>query len=232
MNLAERENELFERWEKRCNQRGWMGFARDGAVDPEQFEKSPLRIVFVLKESRARERSDLREWMREHGMYKVLCRWVVNLDQSSCDRVWKDYQSLSKETLHMAAQQIAVVNARKEGGGGPSVSDKKIQEALKLDGDLLREQLKLYKPDAVIWCGKPFWRHNVPHYVYGMPRDVSTRATSARGVVYFTADGALHVLYYHPGYRVPHNMLHYGLMDALEELAIGERWRGERAGKT
>ena len=230
MSLAERENELFERWEKRCNERGWMGFARDGAVDPDEFEKSSLRIVVVLKESRAPERSDLREWVREHGMYKVLCRWVVNLGSpSSGDHLWKDYKSLSNETLHMAVQQIAVVNARKEGGGGPSVPDKRIQEALKLDGDLLREQLNLYKPDAVIWCGKPFWYHNVPHYVYGMQRDVSTRATTARGVVYFTADGALHVLYYHPGIQgVPHNMLHYGLMDALGELAIWERWRGER----
>ena len=226
MNLEERENALFARWEKRCNERGWMGFARDGAVDPDEFENSPLRIVFVLKESRAPERSDLRKWVRQHGMYTVLCRWVVGLRPSSGERVWRDYKSLSKETLDKAARQIAVVNARKQGGGGPTVPDKKIREALELDGDLLREQLKMYKPDAVIWCGKPFWHHNVPHYVYGMLRDVITRATTTRGVVYFAANGALHILYYHPRFRgIPHNMLHYGLADALEELAIRERWR-------
>ena len=221
MNLTERENKLFERWESRCREHGENLFVGDGAVDPGEFEKSPLRLVFVLKEPYTDKPFDLREYLRKPRLYPTMVRWVEGILDLPRLKPWSELNGwIDEKRRHRAVRQIVFMNVKKNGGGSSSKWNE-IREAMRRDRNFIQEQLALYKPDAVILCGSVIG--DGLQDVYSLSGDDWKR--TKRGVRYCSVNGALHVLFRHPAARDPTHMKHYGLVDALHELKIWERRR-------
>lgn len=221
MNLTEKENELFERWESQCRKHGENRFVKDGAADLDRFEKAPLKLVFVLKEAYADESFDLREYLREPNLYPTMVRWIEGILALPDLKPWSELDgSLSKVRRDQAVRQIVFMNVKKK-GGGPSANWKEIRSAMKRDSDFIREQLAMYKPDVVILCGSDIG--DGLEDLYSISDDAWARTD--RGIWHCTVGGVLHVLYRHPAARDPAHMKHYGLIDALHELHVWERRR-------
>ena len=224
MSLTERENELFERWKQRCREHGEMQFVRDGAVDPDKFEKCPLRIVFVLKEPYADKSFDLRKRLCERDLYPTMVRWVEGILDLPRLKPWSELNGPPDEKRRdRAARQIVFMNVKKK-GGGPNANWKEIREAMRRDCDFIREQLSLYEPDAVVLCGSVIG--DGLGDLYSISDDDWTR--TRRGIKHCSVNGASHVQYCHPRAQFPAHMKHYGLIDAMHELGIWERRRGKR----
>ncbi len=221
MNLTEKENELFERWESRCQEHGEDLFVKDGAVDPDGFEKATLQLVFVLKEAYTDESFDLRDHLRTPNLYPTMVRWIEGILALPRLKPWSELDGwLNEVRRDRAVRQIVFMNVKKN-GGGPSANWKEIRSAMKRDRHFIREQLAMYKPDVVILCGSDIG--NGLKDLYSISDD--SWARTDRGIRYCTVSGVLHVLYRHPAARDPAHMKHYGLIDALHELNIWERRR-------
>lgn len=60
--LKRKENALLDEWAERC-----QGLVRDGMINPAEYVKAPLRILYLLKEVNGGTNWDLRSFVREGG---------------------------------------------------------------------------------------------------------------------------------------------------------------------
>ncbi len=143
--IQAKENTLFERWKL---DREYASFDKDGVVNPELWEKTSPKIVFVLRETNGLN-GDLRQFLRDDGdgdTWNNIVRWAeVILFNTYPDKV--DYDQ-RKKILPL----ICAVNLKKESGGASS-NLTAIKAAAEKDRDFIQEQLNLYQPDIVIACG-------------------------------------------------------------------------------
>ncbi len=71
-----KENTLFDRWKQERAE--YASFDEDGAVDPEVWEKTTPKIVFILRDTNQLY-GDLRRFLREGGdgdIYNNIVRWT------------------------------------------------------------------------------------------------------------------------------------------------------------
>jgi hypothetical protein len=163
--ISPREHEsLWKDWRSRSHHVG-RGFVTDGVIDPTRWQRSDRRVLFLLKEAYGDPSPsvpvdwDLCEYGRKvtevgnlGGMFWTLAYWSYALNRGSPDGVppFPDDQialDQAKESLLSAA----IVNVKKS--GGVSASDLgDLRQYVKLDGDLLRQQIQMLQPQIVV-CG-------------------------------------------------------------------------------
>ncbi len=217
--IAEEEDRLFKAWA--C---GYELFVPDGAVDADEYARSRVKLLFVLKEVNDPGGGgwDLRQFLRDGGRgptWNTVTRWVESIQRLPCLVPWSELSTVDNDRRKQALRKIAVVNLKKEPGGG-SAEDDQLRAALQRDRKFISDQLSLYAPDYVICCGTlvtdlPFGVK--PSGVY--PLNDKDWASTTRGVWYSIVHGTPHIAYHHPQARFPGNLLHYGLIDAVAELA-------------
>lgn len=107
-------------------------------------------------------------------------------------------------------KKIAVINLKKTSGG--YVANMKAIGQAAIDNQLIiKNQIKLYRPDIIICCGTGYiFKEN--YY-----KDIPLQTTS-RGVDYFVAGETKVILFSHPAARVPSQYLHFALLDAVKEI--------------
>lgn len=213
--LAEAENALFATWRK---QDPSEGFTTDGAIDPDEYARSPIRLVFLLKETNGWTgdlRSTLRNGEHASGTWYNLTRWIEGILQLPRITPWsKLEQCPDDERRQQALRKVVVVNLKKTPGGS-AANDESIRYAAKRDRQLLSEQLALYAPHFVICCGD-IVGNAIADDVYQLPPEDWQQ--THRGVWYIHVNDIPYVSVYHPAAHLPSRFLHYGLIDALNEL--------------
>jgi len=144
--IQEKENALFARWKQERPE--YASFNEDGVVNPEQWEWTSPKIVFVLRDTNELN-GDLREFLKGGGdgdTWNNIVRWAeVLLFNKYSTRLDKDYCA-------KILSSICAINLKKESGKGKA-NLKKIKEAAERDKHFIKEQLDLYQPDIVIACG-------------------------------------------------------------------------------
>lgn len=211
--ISEAEDRLFAEWADR-----YEAFVTDGAVDGATYVRSPIKLLFVLKEVNDPdgESWDLREFLRDGGQgptWNMVTRWVEGVQQLPASVPWSEISGwISPERRQEALRTIAVVNLKKTPGGASSEYFE-IRDAVTRDHEFIRAQLELYGPDYVICCGS---------IVSEMLLGGGQRSTH-RGVEYAFLEGTPYIAYHHPQARMPGNLLYYGLIDAIAELIGNER---------
>ena len=226
--LTDRENELFKEWSEEL---GDGLFVKDGAVDPDAHESCRVKLLFVLKEVNDPEGGgwDLRKFLKGGGRastWNNVARWVEGIEavvEGGVNR-WND-QKITEEQRKKWLWRIVVVNLKKTPGGGSTDLDE-LRKAACRDRDRLEQQLSLYSPDYVIMCGS-----RVADLLVGAEskskgiyaHDEEAWLCTARGIWYREIDATPFIWYWHPQAHVPAKLLHYGLIDAVRELADRRR---------
>lgn len=201
------EEALFNEWR-------FPGFISDGVVNPEEYCKSDLRILIVLKEVNGGKDWDLREFLRNSGGRKQtwgpVARWIKGIRNLPNEFEWDSIKTISEKDRIEYLKDIAAINVKKLAGG--AVADgKKIRDFLYSENnrEYLKRQVNLYKPDLVI-LGNTGSDWYLSSAVWKMTK---------RGVWYCREDnGTIIIAYNHPDARVGEQFLYYGLMDALREI--------------
>lgn len=215
--LGEREDALFDRW------RGGLGrdsgrFVPDGAVCAETFESTDTRIVFLLKEVNDPDGGnwDLREFLRDGGRgatWNNVTRWTKGLLALPQLLPWGDLEHIDKEARIGTLRNIAAVNLKKVPGGGGADVDV-LRDFARRNREYLRRQLELYRPSLIVGCGG-----DVTSVLFGEILPEPDWRRSVRGVRYARIEGATYLDYYHPNARISGNLLNYGLIDSVQEVA-------------
>ena len=132
---------------------------------------------------------------------------------------WGELARVDNNRRERLLRKIATVNLKKEPGAGVADYDQ-LREATRRDRRLISDQLALYAPDYVICCGS-----QVADLLFGAepigvyPLNDDDWKSTRRGVWYSIVSGTPHIAYFHPQARMPSNLVHYGLIDAVAELA-------------
>ena len=149
-----------------------------------------------------------------------MTRWVEGIQRLPCIVPWSEVSiPVDHDRRKRALRKIAVVNLKKEPGGGEA-DDNKVREAAQRDHNIISAQLSLYAPDYVICCGKLVADLLVGAESIGVyPLNDNEWTPTRRGVWYRTVDSTPHIAYHHPQARIAGNIIHYGLIDAVAELA-------------
>ena len=215
--ITEREDRLFENWPSRQE-----SFVRDGIVDADEYAHSHMKLLFVLKEVNDLGSGDLREFLRGGGRgqtWNTVTRWVEGIERLPCIVPWDELERVDNNRRKRQLRKIAAVNLKKEPGVG--VADYgQLREATQRDRRSISDQLSLYAPDYVICCGShvtDLLFRAEPIGVY--PLNADDWKSTRRGVRYCIVNGTPHIAYVHPQARMPSNLVHYGLIDAVAELA-------------
>ncbi len=215
MSIALEEQKLFDEWSV-----GRHDFVRDGVVDPGAFGSSAPRILFVLKEVNDPGGGgwDLREFLREGARsqtWNVGTWWVRSIRALPGQIPWSSLDEISEDDRVKELRSIAAMNLKKSPGGHTSDSAE-IEDASRRDAELIRRQFELYEPDLAICCGSAVSDGLERARYAGAQPD--WKATT-RGVWFYQhAPGARVISFSHPEARVAQNILHYSLVDAVQEI--------------
>ena len=202
----------------------------DGAVDPDEYAHASTRIVFVLKEANDEGGGnwDLRKMLRNSGdddnwrSWNTVARWVEGTQSLPQFVPWRAFPSVDseqwRERRQAALRKVVAVNIKKKPGGA-TANDAEIRNAAKQDRELITKQLSLYAPDFVICCGNIVGTA-LTEDVHSLSGDVWTR--TSRGVWFCRVNDVPYVSLNHPAAQFPGHLVHYGLMDALEEIQSGQ----------
>lgn len=156
------EDRLFEEWEQaRSN---YKSFDRDGIVNPQVWEQTEPKVIFVLKETNDL-RGDLRTFLANGGS-KTFYRTWNNIVRWAEIVLYGTYSTkLTQKRRDEILPHICAINLKKESGGERS-NKGEIRLAAKDDKDYIKRQIALYQPDLVITCGFDLVGDTLKNIVY------------------------------------------------------------------
>lgn len=215
--LNAREDALFEAWKRRLGHAA-ENFVPDGAVCGETYESTWPRIVFLLKEVNDPGGGDwdLRDFLRSGGRWQTwnnVTRWTEGILALPEIHPWKNLERIDENARTRGLRKIAAVNIKKTPGGATADAGGLHRFALE-NGEFIRRQLDLYRPNLIVGCGSGV-SDVFFEYIYGAPEWRKT----VRGTSYVALGSATYFDYYHPAARVSARLLYEELIDSVREQA-------------
>ncbi|MEM9701110.1 MAG: hypothetical protein AAF907_01550 [Planctomycetota bacterium] len=150
---------FFDEWEAALSPEEKETFVRDGAIDPEAWEKAPLKVLFVTAEpdfetdDSVKEAGDMRALLSADGPPGVfgmgLGRWAAILLEGA---VPKKFGRVSARNM---TANTAIINLKKT-GGGPELADSPARGVVNWalgHQEKLLDQIELLAPEVVVLCG-------------------------------------------------------------------------------
>ena len=213
MTIVSKEEFLFESW--RTNR---PGFVADGVVSEQDYLASSPSIVVILKEVNDPDGGgwDLREFLRSGGRPQTwdnVARWVHGIRNREKIDDWADqYEEISERFRVEILRSICAINLKKSPGTHTTEMASLVKVANE-DAIRIQAQYAIYDPDLTI-CGGTggLFRTVVGH------KNLEWRQTRRGTWWYQRAPGKIVITYAHPEARVQDSLLHYGLIDAVNEL--------------
>lgn len=154
--IRDEENQLFLKW---IGNTSGTDFVSDGVVNPDEWEKMPIHIVFLLKESNG-FRGDLRGFLNDGGRWMTwnnVARWTYAIRQKFIKNEapkWESARRIYKEARKYNLRKIAVVNVKKQVGTATTNTQKLVEAFRKYNKPFLTDQLNLLNPiDCLVCCG-------------------------------------------------------------------------------
>lgn len=190
---------MFERW-KKIN----SNIITDGVVSWEDYFKSELKILFVLKEANSDEANwDLRELLRDgerNFTWNNITRWIKWIREISKNYNWNKIVKISPKDRKNFLLSIAAINVKKEIGGRDVADNDIVYKSAFNDKEYLKEQVEIYEPDLIICCGTS------SAFLDSVYCDIKIDwKMTFNGVWYIKIDNKIIVSYNHPEARVSPN---------------------------
>ena len=213
MTIVAEEDSLFQSWRE-----DRPGFVPDGVVSEQDYLASSPSIVVILKEVNDPGGGDwdLRQFLRNGGRpqtWNNVARWVHGIRNCGQGDDWPNqYAAISEECRVEVLRSICVMNLKKS-PGTHTTERASLEKVATEDADRIQDQYAIYDPDLTI-CGGTgdLFRTVVGH------RRLEWRQTR-RGIRWYQrASEKVVIAYSHPEARVQASLLHYGLIDAVNEL--------------
>jgi hypothetical protein len=220
MDIKHKHDDLMNRWRVRFSEQ--LGhneglFNVDGIVDMEHWNKAPVKVMILNRETNNIEPSVYKNgiysipdaiqrssrgktgWTRGNTL-RVSGQWaygILNHQGGSYPQ-----HTEAKRNAFVAPLSIAYVNLRKTNGG--SVANLKILERDTAHyADLLKEQIELINPDVVI-CGRTLGY--IKKYIFGNELEFLDERLYKLGTTLFIA-------HFHPSARKKHAEMYQRIMD-------------------
>jgi hypothetical protein len=222
MNIRERENQIFSKWQEQI-----PNMVQDGVVDPSAYLESHPKILFILKEVNDANSNplknggwDLRNFVfrgcdKKWQTWNSITRWVHGIRRLPTPTIWKEVAKISQTKRKEELRSVAAMNLKKSPGGASTKYGELEIEALKYKS-LLAEQFWLYDADLVICCGrgvaKLAWK------VF-QPDDQRDWEQTSRGVWYKKYKSEKFIISYkHPQVPSRQSLLFDGILEAIAEI--------------
>jgi len=195
---------LLQEWAKRHLEKGYHGFKKDGIIDPNRWENTTPKVLFVLKESYDGPK-DLRKEILETGCAKWKIWWTVAYWCYACHYVAQSgtlpqFPAANPAACNEASDLFlssAIINIKKSNGQHPSSNDD-LEHYVNEDADLIRQQIEIINPNILIsgnvWWAQKLWPD----------------ARQVYDLVWRTGDRLL-VNFWHPAHRLDNELFYYTL---------------------
>ena len=200
-------------------------FIADGIVNPDEWEKSKKKILFVLKEAYGKNwnGNTLSSWIRKShpkiGPWKRIAKVVYGIQNTTHDSITRYKENLSAYEHNIALEQIAVLNIKKSNGDSIS-NDNELKLYADYDREEIKKEIELIDPDIVI-CGNTFG------ILYETVYKNKSLGNAASDNWYYYLDIArdghkrLFIDYYHPSFfTCPTLLYYYGLLAIYQQALI------------
>lgn len=202
-------------------------FIEDGILNKDLWEKSPVKVLFLMKEAYESSTETAKEWalneylasktLRELGkpMWWSVAHWLDGINKLIATGEVQPFDESyeSDPQLEEIFQSCAIINIKKSSGNSSSVSDD-LSTYVEKDWELLLQQIKTINPDLII-CGKTF---PLIELKLGGPK------RSAEWL--YQAEGYYFVDFWHPSNQWPYKVKYYSLLSALKQSK--ELWQPQR----
>jgi hypothetical protein len=213
MSICELENKLFAEWQGKRK-----GFVKDGVVSEDDYLSSKPKIALILKEVNSKDDGwNLIDFVREGARpqtWNNVARWVHGIRNRESMQNWS-YYSDSKMTNEFRTdmlKSICIINLKKS-PGTHTTDNATLDKVAKEDKEFIQRQFKIYEPDLTI-CGGT---GGLFKEVLGFG-SLELKQTK-RGIQYFNPEQNKYVVCFaHPEARIQDSLLHYGLLDAINEI--------------
>ena len=234
MSILKRQNKLFKKWSEERSD-----FCRDGIVCEKLYVQSNPKILIVLKEPNGNnEKVDIIPWLKsfnDSGSDRVwdnVARWACGIRCITNNEGIPDWKEMEKsgnvdseefkEFKIKNIKSICAMNLKKVPGGG-AANYKDVEQVAMEDKDMLKEQYKIYDPDLTICAGTDdLFARAMEHEIKDEAKnrkEIMAWHQTKRGIWWYERDTEKYVVWYsHPAARVPHSLLFYGLIDAVNEI--------------
>lgn len=170
INNINNHNKLLLAWQKSFPSS--VSFNRDGIISTEHWERSNVKVLFVLKETNQAEqdltkaifnalKNEKSGWWRGKVLLRV-GRWAYGLLHYSGKNLSFEDANVS-EHRKSAILNIAYINMRKTSGGAKT-NKKSFSAHVKEYAPYIKRQIELINPDIVVLGGtfKPLKKHIFP----------------------------------------------------------------------
>jgi len=138
-----------------------ISYVRDGINDLSQYKDAPIRILWVLKEAHAKDKTESwdhrgfhsealfkhKHWKKTYSKIVRISYAVLN-DISNISDV-KSINDFSQDEVFSVMRKIAIINVKKTVGDSSSVK-KIITEHYNMHHKILHEQINEISPDIII----------------------------------------------------------------------------------
>ena len=213
MKVVVEEESLFQSWRKTRS-----GFVEDGVISEQDYLTSSPSIVVILKEVNDPDGGDwdLRQFLRNGGRpqtWNNVARWIHGIRNRGQGDDWPNqYEKISEEFRIEVLRSICVINLNKS-PGTHTTKIEKLKKVATEDAVLIKSQYAIYDPDLTICGGTGDLFRTVADH--GKHQWRQTR----RGIWWYQrAPEKVVIAYSHPAARGQSSLLHYGLIDAVNEL--------------
>lgn len=220
-NTSALENLLFDEWSKKREE-----LSSDGIIDEQSYLESKPKLLFLLKEVNSNIGFDLKQFVKDGGRPQTwdnIARWIYGIRSLDKEFEWKELENINTEEQRQELfKSICVMNLKKS-PGGHTTDNNKLWEIASEDKEFLNRQFNIYfenpliRPELIIACG------SATSYTFNelihIP-DASEWKMTSRGICYYEYNNGngFFIRYSHPEARVQHNLLYYGLVDAIKEI--------------
>jgi hypothetical protein len=222
----------MEEWKQGDKHRDQPFFV-DGVIDPELWNKMPIRLMFLNKEAHDSNTPDSRgfnlvEIIRDE--WKGIPKGTTNLNMACWSYAiqkafgagaeglpdWQEVSADANADVANAFLSVAVANIKKSGGRTQSNHDD-LQEYANSDADLIRRQVDLIQPDILI-----------AGHVWYLVKNRWEDCEELHECV-FRHNQTIIIDFWHPANRAARQMKYYALdslLRASEAFAKIRGWKG------
>lgn len=209
--------DLFEEWEK-CNIKYLGKFVKDGIIDIDLYQRSNLKILFILKEANDPTQNswDLTDTLRNEfkgNFTNRLAEWAYG--------ILNNFPPLNllpdAHELHRALKSTSILNLKKTGG----TSTSKVEEIIahvKQDKEFILREIEIINPDVIV--GGVGTKEKGEIWKILFPNIMLT--SSGYDIVIGKWNEMKLVDFYHPSYRGPRAMSYALLQNIFRSQTFRE----------